>query len=66
MSNPSSQAIAGNPLPDDSMLISEDWLREVGFDDCRPCHVWGTPNSNWWNDKLRLEIWPFNDSGEWL
>lgn len=55
-----------NASLNDEELISEDWLRSVGFDDCKPCHVFGTPNCNWWNDRLRLEIWPFNDSGEWL
>ena len=46
--------------------ISVDWLREVGFDNCRPCHVHGTLNCNWWNESLRLEIWQFNDTDQWL
>lgn len=45
-------------------LITEDWLKEKGFLRNRPCHVHGTPNCNWSNGKI--EIWNFNDTGDWL
>jgi hypothetical protein len=49
---------------DDAESITHDWLRSIGFEQSRPCHVWGTPNCNWWNGEV--EIWDFNDTGEWL
>lgn len=45
--------------------ITEDWLRSIGFEQNRPCHVWGTPNVNWWSDQYELEISEFNDTGEY-
>ena len=45
--------------------ITSEWLRSIGFSDCRPCHVHGTPNQNWYHQDLDLEIWQFND-GPWL
>ena len=62
----SDQPIVIVPSPDDAEAITEDWLRTVGFDDCKPCPVWETPNSNWYNVVLDIEIWNFNDTGEWL
>ena len=47
-------------------LITEEWLREIGFDDCKPSHVWGTPNANWWSESDQIEIYNHNDSGDWL
>lgn len=49
---------------DDQEQITPEWLKSIGFEQNRPCHVWGTPNCNWWNGAL--EIWQFNDTGEWL
>ena len=46
--------------------ITDEWLRSVGFDNCRPCHVWGTPDTNWYNKTLGIEIWNSNDTGDWL
>lgn len=53
-------------MEDDDELITEDWLRSIGFEDSKPCHVWGTPNSNWYHDFLGIEIYNHNDSGDWL
>ena len=53
------------PLPvDDREPITPDWLRSIGFEQNRPCQVWGTPNCNWWNGTL--EIYDHNDTGNWL
>lgn len=37
--------------------ISFSWLRQIGFEQNRPCHVHGTEYSNWWNDEHEIELW---------
>lgn len=46
--------------------ITPEFLKQIGFKQCKPCHVWGTPNSNWWHEESEIEIWEFNDSGDYL
>jgi hypothetical protein len=53
-------------MSDDDEPITPDWLRTIGFTQSKPSHVWNTPNVNWWNEQNQLEIWEFNDSGEFL
>jgi hypothetical protein len=47
-------------------LITEEWLHTTGFDNCKPCHVWGIPNMTWYNAALDIQIYNHNDTGEWL
>ena len=46
--------------------IEPDFLTRNGFLLCRPCQVWGTPNCNWYNKSLDIEIYNHNDTGQWL
>lgn len=54
------------PESDDNEKITPDWLRSIGFEQNRPCHVHGTPDCNWWSDQHELEIWQFNDTDHYL
>jgi hypothetical protein len=46
--------------------INAELLTLHGFSLCRPCQVWGTPDCNWYNKVLDIEVYNHNDSGKWV